>query len=298
MTTKKLQSDPNILLIPFSDIKVDYSFNVRQTYTDEKGQDTIMPLAEDICDNGLLTPLTVRPIGKAGKVELVAGFRRWKALEKIRNTDAPMLIDEEYANLVKVVPCLVKKIDPLEAALVNITENESRESIRTWELGAKCVSIQKAHKLSAAAIGKRLRYHKSHITLCINIANLPKPIVTDLLDGKANPSVKLLQDLCFKKEYKGETAAQTKALQTEAWSTYLGKDDESSGSEGDPPKKAAKKPSGNKVEKMHAMVVAWKKADQDDYTLDDLIAYQKALEWVMGTRKRALVADLDEGEEE
>ena len=301
-TSPKPKSDPNVVLIPYKDIKVDYDFNVRKTYVDEKGQDTILPLAEDICDNGLLTPLTVRPVGKSGKFELVAGFCRFKALEKIRGMKgesdhrAPMLIDEKYEFLLTTASCLVKDIDATEAAIINITENESRQNILPWELGLKCIAISKESKMSGEALGKKFRYHRNHINLCQSIARLPAPILKDLIDGKAKPPLKKLQDLIGPK-FKGETAAQTKALQLAEWASYMGDDDGNGAGSKDPKKKKPSKPSGNKVEEMLALVKEWKKADQEDYDLDTLNAYQKALEWCAGRRKK-LVDTLDEGDEE
>ena len=149
--------------------------------------------------------------------------------------------------------------------------------------------------MSGEALGKKLRYHRNHINLCQSIARLPAPILKDLIEGKSKPPIKKLQDLIGPK-FKGETAAQTKALQLDEWAHYMGGDDSDGSEDSETPKKASK-PSGNKVEKMLATVKEWKKADQDDYSKDDLDAYQKALEWCAGRRKR-LVADLDDSDED
>lgn len=56
---------------------------------DNEGMDA---LAESIKENGILTPLIVRPIENAGEYEIISGHRRLHAAQKAGITEVPALI--------------------------------------------------------------------------------------------------------------------------------------------------------------------------------------------------------------
>ncbi len=78
------------LTIPFESIECDHTFNARTTYK------KIDELAKSIQESGLLQNIGVaEKTGEPGKYWVVYGFRRYLALEKIRNE----LGDEAFAEL-------------------------------------------------------------------------------------------------------------------------------------------------------------------------------------------------------
>ena len=83
---------------------------------DEKG---LLELAQSIKEEGVLQPLLVRPReGKAGRFELVAGERRWRAAQR--------------AGL-KEVPIIVRKLDDSKALEISLVENLQREDLNPIE---------------------------------------------------------------------------------------------------------------------------------------------------------------------
>lgn len=82
--------------------------------------ETLALLADDIRDNGLINPLTVRPAGE-GKYELIAGHRRFLALKDLLGH--------------KVVPCVVVNIDDeKQRKILQISENIQREELTVMEM--------------------------------------------------------------------------------------------------------------------------------------------------------------------
>lgn len=75
-------------------------------------RDELFELAADIKANGLISPITVRPIGK--KYELVAGQRRYLA--------------HQYAGLIKI-KCFVRELTDEEAFAIMTSENLSRVDV-------------------------------------------------------------------------------------------------------------------------------------------------------------------------
>lgn len=88
--------------------------NSRRVF-DEKAQ---ADLVESIKRYGVLTPLIVRPVGNAGKYEIIAGARRFRASGE--------------AGL-KEVPCRIVKVENDTALEVIVVENLQRENIHPLE---------------------------------------------------------------------------------------------------------------------------------------------------------------------
>lgn len=99
--------------VKFNQIHANFPFNVRTIYKN------IPELAESIKTVGLLQPLVVcRNDGKGGGFNLIAGFRRYSALELLKMSDT-------YD-----VPVIVKEITTNEEAdLANLAENANRKDI-------------------------------------------------------------------------------------------------------------------------------------------------------------------------
>ena len=107
--------------LPFAAILVRDEDNARQVY------EGIEELAESIRAHGLLQPLLVyeRKQKTTRDYHLRAGFRRYKALALIRETERRFL-DE--------VPVIVKSGNDVDAAVDGLVENLARKSITPGEL--------------------------------------------------------------------------------------------------------------------------------------------------------------------
>jgi hypothetical protein len=136
----------DVHLIPFSSIKVNEKENVRSHY------ENIEELAKNITANGLLTPLTVDQDDK-----LIAGYRRYKALQIVHKDDPEALV--------KVTRKVVDA--PSVGMLLNLAEN-ARDDISDYDMakrlseledengkfGIKRSMLEKATCKSKTAIGK------------------------------------------------------------------------------------------------------------------------------------------------
>ena len=99
-------------------------------------------LAQSIQEQGVMQPLLVRPIS-AGKYEIIAGERRYRAAK--------------LAGL-KEVPVLVKTVDDQVTAAMALIENIQREDLNPLEeaqgLGRLIEEFGYTHEQAAKAVGK------------------------------------------------------------------------------------------------------------------------------------------------
>ena len=109
--------------------------NVRKTLNNKEEDTNIDNLAQDINNNGLINPLSVRKINN--KYEIYAGQRRFRAIELLKW---------------KKIPCLIsycKNDNQIEK--ISLSENIQRNKLTTQE---KCNSFYKFYKLNNNNIKK------------------------------------------------------------------------------------------------------------------------------------------------
>lgn len=124
-------------------------------------------LAASIRAQGLMQPIIVRPVG-AGRHEIIAGERRWRAAQIAELTEVPVIVREI----------------PDEAALaMSLIENIQREDLNPLE---EATGIQRlidefgmTHQQAADAVG-RSRPATSNL---LRLLNLPKPVQELLMAG-------------------------------------------------------------------------------------------------------------------
>lgn len=124
-------------------------------------------LAASIRAQGLMQPIIVRPIG-AGRHEIIAGERRWRAAQIAELTEVPVIVREI----------------PDEAALaMSLIENIQREDLNPLE---EATGIQRlidefgmTHQQAADAVG-RSRPATSNL---LRLLNLPQPVQEFLMAG-------------------------------------------------------------------------------------------------------------------
>lgn len=105
-------------------------------------QETLETLAESIRAQGIIQPITVRPVAD-GRYEIIAGERRWRAAQ--------------LASL-QEVPVIVRDVDDRAAIAMALIENIQREDLNPLE---EAQSLQRlidefgfTHEQAAAAIGR------------------------------------------------------------------------------------------------------------------------------------------------
>jgi ParB family chromosome partitioning protein len=127
----------------------------------------LQELAESIREQGVMQPLLVRLVS-AGKYEIIAGERRFRAAT--------------IAGL-KEVPVLVSSADDQAAAAMALVENMQREDLNPLEesqgLARLIEEFGFTHEQAAKAVGKS----RSAITNLLRLAQLAKPVQAMLLAG-------------------------------------------------------------------------------------------------------------------
>lgn len=124
--------------------------------------DDLEALAESIGRNGILQPLLVRPAaGEQGRLEIIAGERRWRAAQRAGLHELPVV---------------ERSLDDREALEVALIENVQRTDLSPLEEaeGYRKLIDEFGHtqEVLASAIGKS----RSHVANLLRLLALPSPV--------------------------------------------------------------------------------------------------------------------------
>jgi ParB family transcriptional regulator, chromosome partitioning protein len=112
-------------------------------------------LVDSIRQHGIIQPLIVRPVN--GKLELIAGERRWRASKKLGLKTAP------------VIERIASDRDVLEMALI---ENLQREDLNPMEEAAGYVRLAKEFTLKQDEIAKRVGKSRASVANAMRLLDL------------------------------------------------------------------------------------------------------------------------------
>lgn len=125
-------------------------------------------LAESIKAQGVMQPILVRPIA-AGRYEIVAGERRWRAAQRAGLTE---------------IPALVRVVPDQTALALSLIENIQREDLNPLEeaQGVKRLieEFELTHEEAARAIGRS----RSAVTNLLRLTQLAPPVQALVLADK------------------------------------------------------------------------------------------------------------------
>jgi ParB family transcriptional regulator, chromosome partitioning protein len=124
-------------------------------------------LARSIEARGLIQPIVVRPW--QGKYQIVAGERRWRAAQRARLHEVPVIV-REFGDA-----------ETLELALV---ENIQREDLNAIEEAEAYSKLIKRFGHSQDALGKLVHKSRSHIANLLRLLDLPEGVRTMVADGR------------------------------------------------------------------------------------------------------------------
>lgn len=122
-------------------------------------------LAASIEEKGILQPLVVRSIG-AGKYELIAGERRFRAASQLQMEKVPVIVKD------------IREEDVLELALI---ENIQRENLNPVEEAMAYRDLLSKFQYTQEELAKRLGKDRSSIANALRLLKLPDKIRDSLL---------------------------------------------------------------------------------------------------------------------
>jgi len=154
-------ANKNIVEIKVTNLGVD-KFNVRgsEWVSDEE-------LIDSIRKQGVLEPLLVRKTEKAGRYSIVCGTRRWNAAQE--------------AGL-RVVPCIVRKLNDLETISISFQENIHRNNLNAVQMTETVAKMwdmlngSRNYEEKIAAVGKMTSLAETSIRNYLAISRLSEKI--------------------------------------------------------------------------------------------------------------------------
>ncbi|MGD6819010.1 nucleoid occlusion protein [Metabacillus sp. 84] len=135
-------------------------FQPRTIFSDEK----IDELAMTIRTHGIIQPIVVRPAD--GKYELIAGERRWRAVQRLGW---------------EAIPAIVKEFNDKETASVALIENLQREELSAIEEALAYAKLLELHDLTQEALAQRLGKGQSTVANKLRLLKLPDEVQQALL---------------------------------------------------------------------------------------------------------------------
>lgn len=131
-------------------------------------EDTLSELSASIRAIGLLQPILVRP-GKAGRYELIAGERRWRAATRAGLT---------------VIPAIIRVTDDVSAVEQALVENLHRQDLTPLEEAAGFRQLLDDFGMTHEHIAKKVGRSRSAITNSVRLLALPAAIQQLLANGR------------------------------------------------------------------------------------------------------------------
>ena len=133
------------------------------------GDEELASLADSIAAKGVLQPILVRPTARHDSFQIIAGERRWRAAQKARLHE---------------VPVIVRELNDSESLEIAIIENVQRSDLNPIEEAAAYQELidrfSYTQEKMAGVIGKS----RSHIANLLRLLKLPPRIQTLLSEGK------------------------------------------------------------------------------------------------------------------
>jgi len=133
----------------------------------EDGGTALNELAESIRANGVIQPITVRPV-KDGRYVLITGERRWKASK---------MAGKEH------VPALVRHVSDQQAAEMTVVENLQRQDLNCMDQARAFVMLSQQFHLTQEQIGQRVGIARATVSNYMRMVRLPDSVQKYLSQG-------------------------------------------------------------------------------------------------------------------
>jgi ParB family transcriptional regulator, chromosome partitioning protein len=122
-------------------------------------EEALAELAASIQARGLIQPIVVRPNGH--RYQIVAGERRWRAAQKARLHE---------------VPVIVRELDEAETLEIAIVENIQRQDLNAIEEAEAYRKLIDDYGHTQEAVGKLVHKSRSHIANLLRLLDLPQKV--------------------------------------------------------------------------------------------------------------------------
>lgn len=137
----------------------------RKEFTNE----SLRELADSIREKGILQPLVVRPSSEHGKLELIAGERRWRA--------------SRLAGL-EEVPVILRPSEDQSALEWMLVENLQREDLNPLEEARGYFELSQQFKLKQEEIARKVGKSRAAIANSMRLLKLPESVQQMLWKGE------------------------------------------------------------------------------------------------------------------
>jgi ParB family chromosome partitioning protein len=124
-------------------------------------------LSQSIAMRGVLQPILVRPHGR--NYQIVAGERRWRAAQRARLHE---------------VPVIVRELDDAETFEIALLENIQRRDLNAVEEADAYKRLITEFGHTQDALAKLVHKSRSHIANLLRLLDLPKSVLALLVDGR------------------------------------------------------------------------------------------------------------------
>ena len=141
-------------------------FQPRRRFAEEE----IEELAQSIRENGILQPILVRPHpSQPGEYQIVAGERRWRAAQRARLHE---------------VPVVLRQLDDAKALEIAVLENIQRQDLTPLEEAEGYQRLLEEFGHTQQQLSEALGKSRSHIANALRLLKLPDAVKAMLDEGK------------------------------------------------------------------------------------------------------------------
>ena len=150
--------------VPLSSLRAS-RFNPRRNFSEAQ----LAELSASIGERGLVQPLVVRPLGGSGdRYEIVAGERRWRAAQRAKLHE---------------VPVIIRALSDQGAIEIAIIENVQREDLNSIEEGEGYHLLMQGHGYTQEDLAKVIGKSRSHLANTLRLLKLPKSVQDSVREG-------------------------------------------------------------------------------------------------------------------
>ncbi|TIP98727.1 MAG: ParB/RepB/Spo0J family partition protein [Mesorhizobium sp.] len=133
------------------------------------GDADLTDLAQSIREHGVVQPVVARPSPtQAGRYEIIAGERRWRAAQRAGLTE---------------IPIIVRDVNDRTALELAIIENVQRTDLNPVEEAMGYQQLIDDHGYTQADLGQVIGKSRSHVANTLRLLKLPDVIRDMLVDG-------------------------------------------------------------------------------------------------------------------